>query len=83
MIWLPLAAVGALTLMPDDSATSPGTPARPSPTNATPITAAPTTTVPETLPPDTLLPAPDKPGNDPAADLRRWLEELQKRLLGG
>jgi hypothetical protein len=29
------------------------------------------------------LPAPDKPGNDPAADLRRWLEELRKRLLGG
>jgi serine/threonine protein kinase len=83
MIWLPLAAVGAFTLMPDNSGTSPGTPARPSPTNATPVTAAPTTTVPETLPPDTLLPAPDKPGNDPAADLRRWLEELQKRLLGG
>jgi serine/threonine protein kinase len=66
-------------------------PARPSPTNATPVTAAPTTaapttTIPPALPPSTLLPVPDNPGDgdgdDPAAEVRRWLEELRRQLLG-
>lgn len=65
-------------------------PARPSPTNATPVTAAPTTaapttTVPPALPPDTIMPAPDNPGGgdgDPTDQLRRWLEELRRRILG-
>jgi eukaryotic-like serine/threonine-protein kinase len=82
IIWVPLAAFGALTLMPNDSETSPGTPPRPSPTNATPVTAAPTTTVPQPLPPSTLLPAPDNPGSDPGTEFRRLLEELRKRVLG-
>jgi len=77
IIWVALAAVGLLTFLPNGNDSS-GTPARPSPTNATPVTAAPTTTTP---PPSTLLPAPDNPGNDPAAELRRWLEELRRRLL--
>jgi tRNA A-37 threonylcarbamoyl transferase component Bud32 len=87
VIWVPLAAVGALALLPNGNETSPGTPARPSPTNATPVTVAPTaTTLPPTLPPSTLLPVPDNPGgadgDDPAKEFRRWLQELRRQLLG-
>jgi eukaryotic-like serine/threonine-protein kinase len=86
LVWAPLAAVGAYALLgPGDNSSRDS---RDRQNGATPVS-VPTTAAPPTaaqpLPPTTLLPVPQNPdegnGDDPATEIRRWLEDLRREFF--